>query len=318
MGGLVLFVVAIIFFVVAAGCLLYAVLGKEGGKKGAIGALVGFLIVGLIFFGFAKIKTVPAGHQGVPIRLGEVLDFTMDEGFNWKSPVVSVYNMSVRTQEYTMSAVADEGAKEGDDSIEVLAKGGLKMSMEITILFHLDKDRVNEVYQSVGPNYVNVLVRPNAQDIVRDVASGYTPEQIYSENRDDVRQGIFDSLSPVLNARGIIIEGILLRDVGLPSTIQTAIENRQEAQINIEKEEFNIQVEEKKAAVRVAEARGIADAQKIIQETLTPAYLQWKWIEAVSALAESENTTFMITPFDQALIPQTVLDLSDQMLKTDQ
>lgn len=78
---------------------------------------------------------------------------------------------------------------------------------------------------------------------------------------------------------------------------------RQEAQnqvainaIVIQQQEQNIQVEKQKAQIRIVDAEGIAQAQKIIAESLTDAYLQYLAIDAQKAMASGSNHTEIYIP----------------------
>jgi regulator of protease activity HflC (stomatin/prohibitin superfamily) len=70
------------------------------------------------------------------------------------------------------------------------------------------------------------------------------------------------------------------------------IKSQQEA----EAAEYRKQKAIKEAEIKVEEAKGIAQAQQIINRTLTPYYLQHEAIEAYKELVNSQNTTFVIMP----------------------
>ena len=112
-----------------------------------------------------------------------------------------------------------------------------------------------------------------------------------------------DQLKSVYASRGIELEQVLLRDVKLPSQVTDAIEKKIQAKQQAEQMQYVLQKEGQEAERKRVEAGGIADAQRIINKDLTREYLQWKYITTLSDLAHSENTTFVITPFDQGLIP---------------
>ena len=67
--------------------------------------------------------------------------------------------------------------------------------------------------------------------------------------------------------------------------------------------EFKLQKAIQEAEKRRIDARGIADAQKIINRTLTEEYLQYYYIETMKDLVDSPNNSTVILPFDQKLIP---------------
>lgn len=85
---------------------------------------------------------------------------------------------------------------------------------------------------------------------------------------------------------------------------------RQEAQnqvsineIRIKQQEQLIQVEKQKAEIRIQEAKGISEAQKLINSSLTDKYLQHEAIEAQKAMVGSENHTQIYIPVGQNGIP---------------
>lgn len=64
-----------------------------------------------------------------------------------------------------------------------------------------------------------------------------------------------------------------------------------------------IEVEKKKAEVRVAEARGIAESQRIIDTSLTANYLTYLAIAAQKEMAHSPNHTQIYIPVGHSGIP---------------
>lgn len=87
-------------------------------------------------------------------------------------------------------------------------------------------------------------------------------------------------------------------------------QSRAEASNNVAVTEIQIQnmnqlieVEKKRAEVRVAEAHGIADSQRIIDSSLTPYYLQYLAIGAQKEMAHSSNHTQIYIPTGNNGIP---------------
>jgi hypothetical protein len=74
-------------------------------------------------------------------------------------------------------------------------------------------------------------------------------------------------------------------------------------EIKIKQQEQLIQVEKQKAEIRIVEAGGIAEAQKIINATLTDKYLQHEAIQAQEKMAVSPNHTTIYIPSGQNGIP---------------
>lgn len=64
-----------------------------------------------------------------------------------------------------------------------------------------------------------------------------------------------------------------------------------------------VQVESQKADIRIAQAKGIAESQRIINATLTDRYLQHEAIEAQLSMANSPNHTTVYIPSGNNGIP---------------
>lgn len=245
------------------------------------GRLIGTIIslVILILLSMASIAIVPVGHVGVHDLFGVASEDEFQPGFHLKNPFASMNMMSVKTQEYTMSYVKGEGAKKSADVIQALTKEGLTVGLDITILYKLTPSEADVIYKTIGQSYVSVIVRPPIRTVIREVVARYEAKQIYSDERTQVSEDIFDNLTRVLEERGIILESVLLRHVQLPTELTKAIEAKLTAEQNIEKRRFEVQVEEEEANRKRIEAQGIADANEIIATSLSNEYLTWYWIE---------------------------------------
>jgi regulator of protease activity HflC (stomatin/prohibitin superfamily) len=142
----------------------------------------------------------------------------------------------------------------------------------------LQSDKASDIYQTVGITYVNVLVRPKIREAIRSVVAKYEAKTIYSEDREKVQIEIQQAIEQDLTSRGIVVEKVLLRNVGLPEKVQNAIESKLEAEQQSQQMEFVLSKEIKEAERKRVEASGIADANKIISDSLTEKYIQWYWV----------------------------------------
>lgn len=104
----------------------------------------------------------------------------------------------------------------------------------------------------------------------------------------------------------VIIIGSLAFGVPHYSRYQTRANSENEVQVNeikIRQQEQLIKVEEQEAEIRIVEAKGIAEAQKIIDESLTDQYLQYTAIQAQEKMASSPNHTQIYIPVGTNGIP---------------
>ena len=242
-------------------------------------AIISFFVILILLF--SAVVTIPAGHVGVYDLFGVVDDSEYSPGLHLKNPLARVTTMSVKTQEYTMSWVSNEGAKTGIDVISALTKEGLSVDLDITILYRLNSVKASNVYKEIGTDYISVIVRPQIRTVIREVVAQYEAKQIYSQDRTVISQQIYDQLEPELSLRGIILERVLLRHVQLPTELTNAIEDKLKAEQMIEKKRFEVQTEIEEANRKIVEAEGIANATRIIKESLraSPEYLTYLWLQ---------------------------------------
>lgn len=252
------------------------------------------ILGGIIFVVLAanSIVIIGAGETGVFSLFGKVSDQELASGFHIINPLGKVTRMSVRTQEYTMSIMSNEGQKSGDDSIMALTKEGLNVSLDITTLYRLDEDKASELYRLVGLDYEEKIVRPEIRSTIREIVSQYTAKEIYSEKRDDANQQIKDRLEASLNKRNLILEDVLLRNVALPDNLAKSIQEKLQAEQEAQKYDFILDKEKKEKQRKVIEAEGQRDSQKIVNESLTPNYLYFLYI---NQLKDRQGTIYVPT-----------------------
>ncbi|MBI5402268.1 MAG: prohibitin family protein [Ignavibacteriae bacterium] len=269
--------------------------------------LVAAILVILIF---ASLVQIGPGQVGVTILFGSVQDNTLKSGLNIINPLVDVEKMDIKTQAYTMSGVKDEGQIKGDDAISTLSSDGLTIKLDVTVWFRLSENEVPNLLRTLGTDYIEKIVRPASRTALRDVSVKYTATDIYSSKRDDFVNDIAKNLEKSFEGRGIILEKVLMRNIELPERVREAIDEKIAAEQRAQQMVYVLQKEKQEAERKQVEAKGIAEAQKIISNTINPQYLQWKYIEALKDLMNSKNNTIVITPYDQKLTP--LLNLNKQ------
>ncbi len=240
--------------------------------------LLGFALIIVLW---SSVKFVPAGHVGVLVLFGSVQDTVLPEGVNLANPLAINHVMSIRTVELAEKA-------------SVPSKEGLIVTLDTTLLLRLDAAKANEVYQTIGPRYVSVVVEPNLRSAIRSVTSSYSATALYTGERQVVAQKIMEELKAKLEPLGITVADILLRDVKLPQTVTQAIEAKQKAEQDALRMEFVLQKEEQEANRKRIEARGIRDFNQLVAQGLSRQYLTWKGIEATEKIASSPNAKVVI------------------------
>jgi prohibitin 1 len=254
-----------------------------GGHGGNFLRLIGlgiavFLLIILLFSAVTRVGT---GHVGVLTLFGKVTDETLGEGIHLINPLKTNNEMSIQTQTIKESA-------------SVPSSEGLMMSLDTSLIYHLNPDRAADVFQHIGADYENIVVEPTLRSAIREATASHTANALYTGEREMVAKQITDQITTELSKRGIAVESVLLRDIQLPATLKAAIEAKQQAEQESLAMNFRLQKETQEAQRKRIEAAGVRDFQQIVAQGITPSLLEWKGIEATENLAKSANSKVVV------------------------
>jgi len=170
--------------------------------------------------------------------------------------------------------------------------------LDVSVLYRLDPSKAVDVYKTVGPEYQNVILLPQYRAAARGVTVAHEAKALYTSEREMLAQAIFDALKNLIGDRGVIVERVLLRAINLPQTVSGAIEHKLKAEQEAERMKFILQKEDLEAERKRVEAKGIRDAQEIINQSLTSQYLHYLWI---NTLNQNPNVIYVATEANMPL-----------------
>ncbi|NIJ55188.1 prohibitin family protein [Dyadobacter arcticus] len=249
------------------------------------------LLLGIVSAG---VRQIDAGTIGVQSVFGKVDPEVLENGLNFVNPLAEVAIFDTKTQNYTMSAVTNEGEVKGDDAIRVLSADGLEVVIDLTVLYKIMPEKAPNIFKGIGTDYKDKIVRPITRTRIRDNAVYYDAVALYSKRRDEFQTRIYQTIDKDFKSRGLILEQLLIRNINLPESVKKTIESKINAEQDAQKMEFVLQKEKQEAERKRVEARGIADYQTIIALSLTERQLQYESIKAQKELAASPNSKIVI------------------------
>jgi regulator of protease activity HflC (stomatin/prohibitin superfamily) len=255
-----------------------------------VGLAILVVIAIVLFLAAGPIRTVPAGNVGIKDFFGSVSSTTLSPGIGLVLPLTSVVKMSVQTQEIKEVA-------------EVPSQEGLILSLETSLLFQLDPAKAVEIYRTVGSDYVGTIVEPQFRSAIREITASYEAKALYSAEREKIAGEIFSLFKRIAGDRGIIVQQVLLRKIGLPTVVANAIQEKLRREQEAEQMKFVLQKEQQEAERKRIEAQGIADFQRIVAQGISPQLLEWKGIEATEKLAASPNAKIVIVGNTKSGLP---------------
>lgn len=230
--------------------------------------LTGGIVLLFLAILFKPFAIVNAGERGVMMRLGKVQDTVLDEGVHPILPIItSVKRLSVRVQK-------------NDFQSDAASKDLQKVTTDLAINWHVDPRRANRVYQQVGDEtqIVNGIITPAVSEVLKAATAKKTAEEIITK-RTELKDEIDKNLKTRLQAYGLLVDDVSLVNFSFSPEFSKAIESKQIAEQEAKQAEFVALKATKDAEAEVNRAKGQAEAQKLLRQTLTPELLQKQAIE---------------------------------------
>ena len=263
----------------------------------ALAAAVGLAITSLI-------AIVPANHAGVEVLFGKPTR-VFGEGLNLKNPLASVVEMPGLQQESTYSNTVDEGERGGPDAVVAQTTDNLDVDVDASVLWSLNLqgsapiDTYRE-YRTIE-QVRSVLLRPVSRDAIRVCLAEFNFEEARTVGRERIgdcsAQAISEAVSPF-----VIVRDVQIREMSASPEVMAAIDRKAAAEQAAREAEFRrdqaaIDAETARIAAEgvanaeIERARGIAEANRLVDESLTPTLLEYRKVEFLS---QSNNTVWVL------------------------
>lgn len=244
-------------------------------------SLLFFSMIGLwMFSGCATIKP---GEVGMKQTFGKLQPEIYDPGLIGFNPI-GTQIIKVPTRTVNREVI-----------LSLPSKDGLNVRSEISILYRINSSMATKVVEEVGLNYEDVVILSVFRSAAADVCSRFLAKDMYTAGRLEIEKQIRAQMETILQPRGFEIENVLMKSIQLPNGLVQAIEDKLEAEQNAQQMTFELQREELEAQRRIIEAKGIRDAQQIIEAGLSDRIIKWQTIEAFRSLASSPGSRLIIT-----------------------
>lgn len=214
------------------------------------------LIIVLVWGFFSGVRQIGTGQVGVVTRYGQVTGRELHEGLHVVLPFgveqVSVYDVKVLRS---------------TDQVNAASKDLQDVSSTLAVNYRVDINRVKEVHQKIGINYVEKVVDPATQEVFKATSAKFSAQELIT-NRAEVKAEAYEQIKQRLTKYGIIVDDLSIVDFKFSEGFTKAIEDKQVAQQNAERAKFNLEA-----------ARIDAEAQQAQAQTLSPLYLQKQAID---------------------------------------
>jgi regulator of protease activity HflC (stomatin/prohibitin superfamily) len=207
-----------------------------------------FIVIG---FFIATVRTVPAGYRGVLLRFGAV-NGVLTEGIHIITPYVNdIQLMEVRTLKETAQASA------ASKDLQVV-------STTVAINFHVDPAKCGYLYKTVGNDFKSRVVDPAVQESLKQVTAKYTAEELI-KMRSRVKIEVESEVTRRLKAYNLLVEsdGVSITQFDFSQEFNTAIESKQVAQQDAEKQKYVLQQAKLQKETDITKAEGESQASRL-------------------------------------------------------
>ncbi|HEY8120930.1 MAG TPA: SPFH domain-containing protein [Myxococcota bacterium] len=265
-----------------------------GPRLFANGVTIGLVILLLIALN-SSFTIVQPGNVGVVFNQMTGSLRTTGQGLVWRIPAITkVQSYPVALRTYTMVARSGEGSSGGDDAIDLPTKEGQHIRQDISVTFNTSQDRAADVFRAFrGADIEDIeatFIRRTIITVAQNAAGQMSLTGIISEDRGLLQTRIEKGLHDEMSKMGFIVDKVNLGASHLPQTIEQQLQQKMGAQQQAQQAEYELQRQVTLAKARVAEAQGEADstlvkakaqaeANRLLQESLTPLLVETKKIE---------------------------------------
>ncbi|OLP15455.1 band 7 protein [Leptolyngbya sp. 'hensonii'] len=242
------------------------------------------LLLVLILLASSSFAIVNAGQRGVLMEFGHVQKQVLDEGLHFMIPIVhSIQTLSVRVQSQEISAEASSR-----DLQDVFT--------DVALNWHVVPEEANLMFQEIGDSQAVIarIINPAVEEVLKAVMAQYTAEEIITK-RGAVKAEVDQTLTHRLRSYHIAVDDISLVHVHFSQRFGEAVEAKQIAEQEAKRAEFLALKATREAEAKVNLAKGEAEAQRLVQTTLTHDLLSKQAIERwngnLPLITDRENTT---------------------------
>jgi regulator of protease activity HflC (stomatin/prohibitin superfamily) len=237
--------------------------------------------------------TIAPGHKGVKFKRfagGIQKDKIYDQGFHVVMP-------------WDDMIVYDVRLNEDFETMDVLSKNGLSIAVEMSYRYQPIDEMIGYLHDGIGIDYMDRILKPEIRSATREVIGKYLPEELYSTKRESIQDEIYNQTKEAVQDKFISVDAILIRSVQLPDKLKNAIEQKLEEEQLAFQFEFKLDRERKEAERKIIEAQAKADANRILNASLSDKLLKDKGIEATLELALSPNSKVVIIGSGEGGLP---------------
>ncbi|MCI5133968.1 MAG: prohibitin family protein [Candidatus Electrothrix sp. AW2] len=236
------------------------------------------LIIGILLFNRIVIF-IDSGEGGVLYRLffgGTVITKVYPEGIQFIWPWDTMYVYNARVQEYP-------------HDFDALTKNGLNVHFSLSVRYRPEYKLLGRLHKEVGEDYVNIVVLPEIENVLRVLLGSLDAEEIYRTEDSLLEKAINGAIEQIAR-RYVQVDDVIIKRMTLPESVAISVQKKIEQKHVAETYEYLLLREEEEKKRKRIEAEGL----ERFRNALSPEVLQYMGIQATLELSKSENAKIVI------------------------
>ncbi len=255
---------------------------------------IGIAILIIILF-FSSYSVIAPGNTGVVFNQWTGSLRTVPQGMAWRMPwITQVQSYPTALRTYTMVRRVGEGSSSGDDSIDLPTREGQHITQDISVTYNTSEDKADQVFKAFrGADISDIeatFIRRTIITVAQNTAGQMSLSEVISAKRNELQDGIQKNLATEISKMGFNLDKVNLGASHLPQSLETQMQQKMAAQQQAQQAEYELQKNQMLAKAEVAKAEGEAqsnlirakaqaEANRLLQSTLSQNLIQSKAID---------------------------------------
>lgn len=216
----------------------------------------------------SSVKVIPVGNVGIVYQFGDIIaqkNAGLQIVYPWRD--VKLANIMNQKQIYP--------------DLNCFSQETQDVFINLSLVFRVSPDIIQTLYRETGYNYIDVLISPKIYQITKDETVKFKAIEV-APNRENIRKAIRSRLQDELKPFSITIVDVLLENINFSEDFIKAINDKQVASQNALKELELVKATQYKAQQVIEKAKGDAEANRLLSNSLTPQIIQYTMIQKLS------------------------------------
>jgi regulator of protease activity HflC (stomatin/prohibitin superfamily) len=216
------------------------------------------VVIIILFFIFKPFQIVDAGNKGLKFRMGAIQDQTVDQGFNWRIPLIE------NIKEITIRPI------QLDDKVEVGANGAITkdnqtIGAQMTVFYTYDQNKLVSVYKDVGEDKLKSIISTTLKGSFKGVVGNYTIFEL-PVNQDAIRAKTFEQMKDQMASYPVSITELKITNYDWSDEFDKQIAETMNRSQQVKQAEQELLITQQNAQKKVKEAEADKEAARLNAE----------------------------------------------------